>query len=86
MYCKSCGSVVQKKFSAEMATHFPELKNIDMPVMWLFPEIVVCLDCGIAEFAVPKAELRQIATGDVAVACCRPDLSTMTVTDLLSVD
>jgi hypothetical protein len=41
--CKSCGSVNQKKFSAEMGIHFPELKSIDKPVVWVFPEIVVCL-------------------------------------------
>jgi hypothetical protein len=56
------------KFSAEMAIHFLELENIDKPVVWLFPEIVVCLDCGTAEFAVPEAELRQLAKGDAAAA------------------
>jgi hypothetical protein len=44
--------------------HFPELENIDKPVVWVFPEVVVCLDCGTAEFAVPEAELRQLAKGD----------------------
>jgi hypothetical protein len=68
MHCKSCGSVNQKKFSAEMAIHFPELKDIDKPVVWIFPEVVVCLDCGTAEFAVPEAELRQLAKGDAAAA------------------
>jgi len=63
MPCKSRGSVNQKKFSAEMGIHFPELKDIDKPVVWVFPEVVVCLDCGTAEFAVPEAELRQLAKG-----------------------
>jgi hypothetical protein len=66
--CKTCGSVNQKKFSAEMGIHFPELKNIDKRVVWVFPEVVVCLDCGTAEFAVPEAELRQLAKGDAAAA------------------
>ncbi len=66
--CESCASVNQKKFSAEMAIHFPELKNIDKPVVWVFPEVVVCLDCGAAEFAVPEAELRQLAKGGAAAA------------------
>ena len=63
MSCKSCGSVNQKKFSAEMAIRFPELKDIDIgkPVVWAFLEVVVCLDCGTAEFAVPEAELRQLS-------------------------
>jgi hypothetical protein len=64
--CKPCGSVNRKKFSAEMGIHFPELKNIDKPIVWVFPEVVVCLDCGIAEFGVPEEELRQLAKGDAA--------------------
>jgi len=40
---------------------FLELKNIGKPVVWVFPEVVVCLDCGTAEFAVPEPELRQLA-------------------------
>ena len=47
---------------------FSELKDIDKPVVWVFPEVVVCLDCGTAEFAVPEAELRQLAKGDAAAA------------------
>ena len=47
-----------------MAIHFAELKNIDRPVVWVFPEVVVCLDCGTAEFVVPEEELRQLAKGD----------------------
>ncbi len=60
MPCKSCRSVNQKKFSAEMAIHFPQLKDIDKLVVWVFPKVVVCLDCGTAEFAVPEQELRQL--------------------------
>jgi hypothetical protein len=67
MPCKSCGSVNQKKFSAEMGIHFPGLKDIDKPVAWVFSDdVVVCLDCGTTEFAVPKEELRQLAKGDAA--------------------
>jgi hypothetical protein len=49
-----------------MGIHFLGLKNIDKPVVWVFPEVVVCSDCGTAEFAVPEAELRLLAKGDVA--------------------
>ena len=51
-----------------MGIHFPGLKNIDKPVVWLFPELVVCLDCGTAEFAVAEEELRQLAKGGAAAA------------------
>jgi hypothetical protein len=66
MPCKSCRSVNQKKFSAEIGIHFPGLKNIDMPVVWVFPEVVVCLDCGTAEFAIPEAKLCELAKGNAA--------------------
>ena len=69
MRCKSCGSVRRRKLTAEMGIHFPGLKNIDKPVVWVFPELVVCLDCGTAEFVVPEdelAKLRDLAKGDSA--------------------
>ena len=68
MPCKACGSASQKKFSAEMCIRFPELKNIDKPVVWLFPEVFVCLDCGNAAFAVAEEELRQFEQSDSAAA------------------
>ncbi len=68
MPCKSCGSVNQSKFSAEMGIHYVGLRNIDKPTVWVFPEVVVCLDCGTAEFAVPEEELRQLAKGNAATA------------------
>jgi len=68
MPCKSCGSASQSQFRAETAIHFPGLKNIDKPVVWVFPELIVCLDCGTAEFAVPKPELQLLAKGDADAA------------------
>ncbi len=66
-----CESVNQKKFSAEMGIHFPGLENIDKPVVWVFPEVIVCLDCHTAEFAVPEAELRQTPSGHTSSDCAR---------------
>ena len=64
MRCKSCGAVNRRKFTAEIGIHSPGLKNIDMPVVWVFPELAVCVECGMAEFAVPEAELRLLAKGE----------------------
>jgi hypothetical protein len=68
MPCKSCNSVNEKKFSAEMGIHFQGLKNIDKPTVWVSSEFVLCLDCGTAEFAVPEEDLRQLANRDAAAA------------------
>jgi hypothetical protein len=61
--CKSCGSNRQSKFDGEIAIHFPGLKNLGKPVVWVFPKVVVCLDCGTAEFAVPKVQVLQLEEG-----------------------
>ena len=66
MICKSCGSDQQGKFAAEVAIHFPGLKNISKPHVFVSPKLLVCLNCGNAEFAVPEAELRALAKGDAA--------------------
>ena len=66
MSCKSCGSVNQSKFTGEIAFHFTGLKNIDRPVVWVFSELIVCLECGVTEFAVPEAQLCLLAKGDAA--------------------
>jgi hypothetical protein len=66
MSCSSCRSVLQVNFRAEVAIHFPGLKNIDKPIVWVFPELVVCMDCGNAEFAIPEPELRLLAKGNAA--------------------
>jgi hypothetical protein len=68
MPCESCGSTNQSKFTAEIGIHFPGLKNIDKPAVWVFPEIVVCLECGTAQFTLLETELRQLARGDAAAA------------------
>lgn len=61
MICKSCGSEDQKKFLTEIAIHLDREK----PLVFVFPEILVCLSCGKAqiaeEFVVPKNELRLLA-------------------------
>ena len=55
MGCSAFGN-----FTAEIALHFKGLKNIDKPHVFIFPELIVCLDCGIAEFVVSDKELSQL--------------------------
>lgn len=69
--CKACGSENVQKLRGEIAMRTPGLKNIDKPIVWVFPDIVVCMDCGNAEFAVPEDELRTLAKREAAIG--RPD-------------
>jgi hypothetical protein len=64
MPCNSCGSESLGKFTAEIAIHLPGLKNIAEPAVWVFPEIVVCLGCGTAQFDLPEAKLRELTRND----------------------
>jgi hypothetical protein len=67
MLCKSRGSNDQKHFNGEIAIHFSKLENLDKPV-WVFPELLICMDCGTAEFALPEADLCLLAGGKAAGA------------------
>ena len=57
-----------EKFTAEMSIHFPGLKNISKPHVLVYPELLICLNCGMAEFFVRETELRVLAKDDAAAA------------------
>ncbi len=63
MSCTACGLGNQVEFSAEMIIHFGGYKNLDNPGVWVFPNLLVCLNCGFSQFTVPVAELTQLAKG-----------------------
>ena len=62
MQCKQCLSDQTKKFSGEVAIHFPGLAGLNKPIVWVFADVVVCLDCGSAVFGVGKRELAVLFT------------------------
>ena len=64
MACNSCGSVNQEKFTSEIDIHFPGLSNVKKSPVLVYPELLVCLNCGKAEFTVPKDELALLAKSD----------------------
>jgi hypothetical protein len=57
MTCKSCTSESQLKFGGEMIIHFPGREGLDKPVVQVFPDLLVCMDCGFTEFPVPEPQL-----------------------------
>jgi hypothetical protein len=65
-HCKSCQPANQSTFNGEIAIHFPGLAGLDKPVVWVFPKLLVCLNCGFTEFAIPESELRQLMEADQA--------------------
>ena len=66
MFCKSCQSENQSILNGEIAIHFPGLEGLDKPIVWVFPKVLVCLNCGFTEFAIPEAELRRLVESDAA--------------------
>jgi hypothetical protein len=61
MACTVCGSKQQGKFNAEIAIHFPGLQGLDKPIVWVFPQLLICLNCGLAQFGIPETELALLA-------------------------
>jgi hypothetical protein len=58
--CPSCSSKTQRKLNAELALHFPGLQGLDKPIVWAFPEVLICLNCGFAVFALADAPLKEL--------------------------
>jgi len=58
--CKSCNSVNQRQFPAEINVHFAGPENFETPTVWVFPTLVVCLNCGLTEFTVSGKALQSL--------------------------
>jgi len=73
MNCQTCGSVRNRIFNGEVAIHFPGRDGLAKPIVWVFPKMAVCLDCGVTQFSIPDRELQVLETGtpvDGAVCSC----------------
>lgn len=54
----------RRQVPGEIALHFPGLRSLDKPHVYVCSEVIVCLVCGAAQFSVPEAELLLLAKGD----------------------
>jgi len=63
MLCRRCALDNHDTFNGEIAIHFPGLKGLDKPIVWAFPKLAVCLECGFTEFIVPERELSVLVHG-----------------------
>ena len=60
MPCYMCNSENQKEFPSEIAIHFPGKGNLSVPHVFVFPSLLVCLDCGFTGFSIPQGDLRRL--------------------------
>ena len=63
MSCQRCGSICNRVFNGEVALHFPGLDGLNKPIVWVFPKVKVCANCGVAQFTIQERELRVLVTG-----------------------
>jgi predicted nucleic-acid-binding Zn-ribbon protein len=61
MPCQKCGSERQSKFSAEINVHFPGHEGRDKASILIFPELLVCLECGFTELTISENDLPHLA-------------------------
>jgi hypothetical protein len=64
MACKSCRSENLRNLYGELAIHFPGVKGLTKPIIWVFPKLMVCLDCGATELTIPEPELQRLVKED----------------------
>jgi hypothetical protein len=55
----------QERFNSEIAIHFSGIAGLKKPIVWTFPKLAVCLDCGFTEFFLPEGELRALVDGTI---------------------
>src|SRR5215469_16023193 len=61
--CGRCSSQCRTEFGGELAIHFTGLAGLNKPIVWVFPKLLVCMNCGLTEFLVPERELQVLETG-----------------------
>ena len=64
MACHACHSAMVREYNAETVIHFPGMKGLNIPAVWVFPKFLVCLDCGTTQFVIPDAELKTLTDRD----------------------
>ena len=64
MACVSCHSLNTRVYPAELNIHHPGIEGLDMPTVWAFPYLSVCLDCGVTQFTLSSNQLGELREPD----------------------
>jgi hypothetical protein len=64
MVCQTCHSADTREYTAEINIHFPGMEGLNIPTLLIFPRLLVCLSCGLAQFTIPDAERKALAERD----------------------
>ena len=64
MPCALCTSDNHREFLAEVNIHPSDLSNPNNVGVFVFPRLLVCLDCGASSFMTPTAQLAQLCAAD----------------------
>jgi hypothetical protein len=60
MSCTRCLSLHQTELDTEINLHLCGLPNLSEPGIFVFPRVLVCLDCGMSQFVIEERELAEI--------------------------
>ncbi len=61
MFCKLCANRRTTAISTgKSPSIFPGSRAWTNPLVWVFPTLVVCLNRGFTEFAIPETELQRL--------------------------
>jgi len=63
MACARCNSCNQVEFPSEIAIHFSGREDLDRQHVFVFPKILVCLDCGFSGIVIAENDLRLLREG-----------------------
>ena len=60
-HCSCCGANHVQTFDGEVALHLRGMENLDKPATFVFPKVLVCLDCGASQFFISGEVLHSLA-------------------------
>ena len=67
MTCKACSSESLQELKGELSASFPTLDKVNVPPVYICGAVLVCLECGFAEFMVPTRELQLLKKSAVSL-------------------